>query len=58
MDELNDIKGYLVDLGGVVFVDDQLIDGSAKTIAFLRDQRIPFRFITNTTTHSIQSLLD
>ena len=43
------IKGFLIDLGGVVYQGDTLIPGSAEAIAALRDASAPFRFLTNTT---------
>lgn len=58
MEKLKNVDGCLIDLGGVVFVDDTLIHGAAGAIRALRNRQVPFRFITNTTTHSIKSLLD
>lgn len=43
------IKGFLIDLGGVVYQGDAQIDGSAQAIALLRDADVPLRFLTNTT---------
>jgi len=52
------IKGFLVDLGGVVYQGDALIDGSAEAIARLRAAGAPFRFLTNTTSAPRRSLVD
>jgi HAD superfamily hydrolase (TIGR01458 family) len=49
-------KGILFDLDGVVHIGNTPIPGAADTLAFLRDRHIPFRFVTNTTTESPESL--
>ncbi len=53
---MNDIKGFLIDLDGVLYVEDKVISGAIKTIQWLREQGIPFRFITNTTIRSRESI--
>lgn len=53
---LADIEGYLIDLDGTVYVGDRPIPGAIETINRLRDQGIPFRFTTNTTTKSSGTL--
>ena len=52
----NSIKAFLFDLDGVFYVDNQLIDGGNETLRYLRDLKIPFRFITNNTTNSRNAL--
>ena len=52
----NLIKAFLFDLDGVFYVDNQLIDGGNETLKYLRDLKIPFRFITNNTTKSRNDL--
>ena len=52
----NSIKAFLFDLDGVFYVDNQLIDGGNETLRYLRDLKIPFRFITNNTTDSRNNL--
>lgn len=49
-------RGLLLDLDGVFYVGDTLIDGARQTIEFLRQQGIPHRYITNTTTLSQRAL--
>jgi HAD superfamily hydrolase (TIGR01458 family) len=51
-----EIKGLLIDLDGVIYNDSELIEGATESIAWLRDNNIPFRFITNTTMKSRMSL--
>ena len=43
------IEGFLFDLDGTVYEEDQAIPGAAETIEELRRRGIPFRFTTNTT---------
>lgn len=46
------IKGVLLDLDGVFYVDDQLIPGGLETLHFLKERKIPYRFVTNNTQKS------
>lgn len=55
---LSHIKGLLLDLNGVFYVGNRALPGAAEAIAFLRQRQIPFRFITNNTTESAQTLCD
>ena len=50
------IKGLLIDLDGVMYNDTRPIPGAAETIAWLEQRKIPFRFITNTTMKSKETL--
>lgn len=43
------IKGVLIDLGGVVYVGDRLVPGADAAVHRLRDAGIAIRFLTNTT---------
>lgn len=51
------IKGVLFDLDGVFHVGEDLIDGGNKTLAWLRDHKIGYRFVTNNTTLSRSALV-
>ena len=42
-------SSFLFDLDGVFYNDTQPIPGGAAVIAQLREQGVPFRFVTNTT---------
>ena len=53
---MDGIDGVLLDIDGVLVVSWEQIPGAAKTVRWLRDQGIPFRLITNTTTHSRHEL--
>jgi HAD superfamily hydrolase (TIGR01458 family) len=46
------VEGLLLDLDGVLVVSWKPIDGAIDTIAMLRDRGVPFRIMTNTTSHS------
>lgn len=52
----NNISAILFDLDGVLFVGDEIIDGAVETIQYLKSKNIPLRFLTNTTTRSLDSL--
>lgn len=52
------IKGVLLDLDGVIYNDSKPITGADETVAWLKEQFIPFRFITNTTMKSRQTLAE
>ena len=43
------IQGVLLDLGGVLYVGDQLLPGAREALLSLRAAGIPVRFLTNTT---------
>jgi len=55
---LQNTKGFLFDLNGVFYVDDQPIAGGKEAIEFVREKGLPCRFTTNTTTSSVQTLED
>jgi HAD superfamily hydrolase (TIGR01458 family) len=52
------IDGVLLDIDGVLTVSWEQIPGGAETIGWLRDNRIPFLLLTNTTTHARADLAD
>ena len=53
---MQEIKGLLIDLDGVIYNDSLLIEGAVESIRWLQETQIPFRFITNTTMKSRQTL--
>ena len=57
-EQLDDIRGVLLDLDGTVFVGDRLVPGAAEAIAALRRGGLPLCFGTNTTRISRTSLLE
>lgn len=50
------IKGLLFDIGGVLYVGDEVIDGAVETIRMLQDN-FPMRFLTNTTRRTPETML-
>jgi HAD superfamily hydrolase (TIGR01458 family) len=51
-----DIQGLLLDLDGVLYVGPQPIEGAIDAVASVRSSGMPCRFITNTSTLSLDSL--
>lgn len=51
------IKAVLFDLDGVFYVGKHLIPGGNKTLAWLRNQGVTYRFVTNNTTLSRRALV-
>ena len=58
MSVLNGIRGILFDLDGVFFVGNQMIAGSDRLVAHLKQKRIPCRFVTNTTTQTRSTIAE
>jgi HAD superfamily hydrolase (TIGR01458 family) len=44
-----DVKGFLIDLDGVLYIGDQAIDGARAAIELLKEKKYKFRFVSNTT---------
>jgi len=55
---LNEIKGFLCDLDGVLYVGDKPIEGAVAFVEHLQAAKIPCRFLTNTTTRSLDTLFE
>ena len=55
MRKLN-VKGLLFDLDGVLYIGSQPIEGAVEAVAKIRSSGMPCRFITNTSTLSLDSL--
>jgi len=50
------VDGVLLDIDGVLATSWEPIPGAVETIAWLRAEGVPFRLITNTTTHTRHAL--
>ncbi|XDD52106.1 TIGR01458 family HAD-type hydrolase [Leptospira sp. WS92.C1] len=50
--EKNVIRGVLLDLDGVIHTGNRILPGAKEAVEFLKKNRIPFLFVTNTTTKS------
>jgi HAD superfamily hydrolase (TIGR01458 family) len=49
---LEDVRALLIDLDGVLYVEEEPITGGAKAVRRLRERGLPLRFVTNTTAYS------
>ena len=49
---LEDVRALLIDLDGVLYVEEEPIAGAAEAVRRLRERGLPLRFVTNTTAHS------
>jgi HAD superfamily hydrolase (TIGR01458 family) len=47
-----DARAVLIDLDGVLYVEDEPIAGASEAVEELRHRGLPIRFVTNTTAHS------
>jgi HAD superfamily hydrolase (TIGR01458 family) len=52
------VEGLLLDIDGVLAVSWEPIPGAMETLAWLRREHVPFRLITNTTTHTRRRLAE
>lgn len=54
----NTLKGFLIDIDGVLYVERQAIRGAVEAIQYLQKNKLPFLLVTNTTRRSRFSLLN
>ena len=50
------VKGLLIDLDGVIYIDEQPISGAVETIHWLKENGYPVAFVTNTSNKSIATI--
>jgi HAD superfamily hydrolase (TIGR01458 family) len=55
---VKDIRGFLIDLDGVLYVGDRAIQGARETIEFLSERKYLFRFVSNTTRKCRKTIAD
>jgi HAD superfamily hydrolase (TIGR01458 family) len=55
---LEGVEGLLLDLSGVVYVEDEAVPGAADALQRLRSAGIPIRLVTNTTMRPKRSILE
>ena len=55
---MSEIDGVLLDVDGVLTVSWEPLPGAVETLAWLRAHDVPFRLITNTTTHTRAALAE
>ena len=55
---LSGVKALLLDLSGVVYVQDEAVPGAADALARLREAGVPMRLVTNTTMRPRAAILE
>jgi HAD superfamily hydrolase (TIGR01458 family) len=58
MAALEGVEGILLDLSGVMYVEDEAVPGAAETLAAVRSRGLPIRLVTNTTMRPRRSILE
>ena len=58
MSVFDGIRGLLVDMDGVWFVGDRVVDGAPAALARIRERGLPVRIVTNTTTRTRAQLVE
>ena len=53
---LKTVKGLLLDLNGVFYVANRALPGAQEAITALRKSGLPYRYVTNNTTQSTESM--
>ena len=53
---LSGVEGILIDLDGVLYIGNQPIEGAVETVSRLKTENFALRFVTNTTTKSLETL--
>jgi NagD protein len=56
MVKLQDKKGFICDMDGVIYHGDRLVDGATEFVAWLKDQNKKFLFLTNSSAKSPKEL--
>ena len=52
------MAGVLLDLDGVVYVGDALVPGAAEAVAWLAENGVPYRYLTNTTSRPRSAIVE
>jgi len=55
---LDGVEALLLDLSGVVYVQDQAVPGAAEALARLREEGVSMRLVTNTTMRPRRAILE
>jgi HAD superfamily hydrolase (TIGR01458 family) len=55
---LEGVEGLLLDLSGVIYVQEEVVPGAAEALARLRAAQIPIRLVTNTTMRPRRTILE
>lgn len=57
-DKSVEIRGFLIDIDGVLYIEKQVVRGAVEAIEYLQKKEVPFLLVTNTTRRSRFSLLN
>ncbi|OGL41217.1 MAG: hypothetical protein A2161_00830 [Candidatus Schekmanbacteria bacterium RBG_13_48_7] len=55
---LEDIKGFLIDLDGVIYSKGKPVPGAVETVHWLKNKGVPYRFVSNTSVISRHSVVN
>ncbi len=55
---MKDIKGFLIDLDGVLYTGDTPVEGAHEALELLRKRHYRFRFVSNTTRKSRRTIVE
>jgi HAD superfamily hydrolase (TIGR01458 family) len=55
---LDGVDALLLDLSGVIYVQDEAVPGAAEALSRFRDEGVPLRLVTNTTMRPRRSILE
>jgi len=55
---MKDVKGFLIDLDGVLYIGDAPVQGAHETLELLRKKHYQFRFVSNTTRKSRRTIVE
>jgi len=56
MEGLQDKKGYICDMDGVIYHGDRLVEGAKEFVDWLKQQKKRFLFLTNSSARSPKEL--
>ncbi|MBN1231375.1 MAG: HAD-IIA family hydrolase [Anaerolineales bacterium] len=51
---LKNVKLFLLDMDGIIYLDDHLLPGAKEFLAYLEEKNIPFYFLTNNSSRSTE----
>jgi HAD superfamily hydrolase (TIGR01458 family) len=55
---MKNIRGFLIDLDGVMYVGDSPVEGAVETLDFLENHGYKYRFVSNTTRKSRKTIVE
>jgi HAD superfamily hydrolase (TIGR01458 family) len=55
---LGDVEGLLLDLSGVIYVQDDAVPGAAEALQSFRSAGLPIRLVTNTTMRPARTIME